>query len=120
MAGKDVCGFCKMPVAEIKFGAEIITVKGKIYKFDDMACMMRFLKSGLNSKEEIKTILAVSYANNDKFLNVAQSFFLKSPGLHTPMNSEIASFVSLEEAQKFLVDFPGDILTWNQVQQQIN
>ena len=29
-----------------KFGGEVITKKGKIYKFDDLHCMVSFLKSG--------------------------------------------------------------------------
>ena len=34
----DGCDFCKMKIADGKFGAELITIKGRIYKFDDMHC----------------------------------------------------------------------------------
>ncbi len=36
----DGCEFCKMKIADGKFGAEIITAKGRIYKFDDMHCII--------------------------------------------------------------------------------
>ena len=35
--GKDNCSFCKMGIIDPRFGGEMITKKGKIYKFDDPA-----------------------------------------------------------------------------------
>ena len=39
---KDQCESCKMTYADIRFGAECITSKGKVYKFDDLSCMKAF------------------------------------------------------------------------------
>lgn len=116
VVGKDECYFCKMPVADAKFGAEIITEKGKLYKFDDIGCMINFIKNNLNVNVKVKNILAVNYASNQKFLNVNECAFLKSSDLHSPMNSGIAAFASINEAQGFLKKFAGNILTWNQLQ----
>ncbi len=41
--GKDNCHFCKMTISDARFGAEIVTTKGKIYKFDDVKCMQGFI-----------------------------------------------------------------------------
>lgn len=107
-----------MPVADAKFGAEIITVKGKLYKFDDIGCMINFLKIGLGADERTKNILAVNYTGKQYFLDVNKSFFLLSENLRSPMNSGIAAFESNSEAATFLKEFPGEILTWNQLQQK--
>ena len=40
--GKDQCAECKMTIADPKFGAEIVTKKGKVYKFDDTHCIAVF------------------------------------------------------------------------------
>ena len=40
----DACDFCIMGVADNRFGAELITKKGKIYKFDDIHCLIGFIK----------------------------------------------------------------------------
>ena len=117
VVGKDECYYCKMPVADTKFGAEIITEKGKFYKFDDVGCMINFLKTNLNEKEKAKNILTVSYTNQ-KLLNVNECVFLKSANLRSPMNSGIAAFESVNEAQSFLKELSGNILTWNQLQQK--
>ena len=57
VVGKDVCSSCKMPVSDLKYGAEIITEKGRIYKFDDVICMLNFMKAGIIPGEKIKSIL---------------------------------------------------------------
>ena len=46
---KDSCAFCKMQLIDTKFGAELITEKGKIYKFDDIGCMLDFEQQNLGS-----------------------------------------------------------------------
>lgn len=119
VVGKDECYFCKMPVADTKFGAEIITEKGKLYKFDDTGCIINFLKIGLSTDEKIKNIFTICYSNNQKFSDVNKSFFLMSENFRTPMNSGIASFETRNEAETFLKEFPGEILTWQQLQQKL-
>ena len=118
VVGQDVCFYCKMPVVDSKFGAEVITAKGKLYKFDDVGCMSNFLKSGFDKNESIKTIVAVCYTNNNQLLDVQSAFFLRSPALHSPMNSGIAAFNSKQEATSMQKNFPGEILSWEQIQQQ--
>ncbi len=33
----DTCEFCKMTISNGKFGAELLTKKGRYYKFDDLS-----------------------------------------------------------------------------------
>lgn len=39
--GKDQCELCKMGIEDPKFATELITEKGRIYKFDDLNCMQK-------------------------------------------------------------------------------
>jgi copper chaperone NosL len=57
--GKDACHTCKMILMDERFGAEIVTKKGKIYKFDDLNCMIGFINSGSVSEENIEQLLVV-------------------------------------------------------------
>ena len=40
--GKDLCEHCKMTIMDKKFGAELITKKGKTMKFDSGECTCYF------------------------------------------------------------------------------
>jgi len=42
--GKDACAHCKMTIMDKRFSAELITAKGKVFKFDAAECMAGFLK----------------------------------------------------------------------------
>ena len=120
VAGKDVCSYCKMPVADTKFGAEIITEKGKFYKFDDVICMLNFMKEGIATNEKIKSMLVVCYTNNQKLIKATEAFFLVSSEFHTSMNSGAACFESLKDAQSFQTNFPGKILSWQELNQTLH
>jgi len=113
VVGKDECYFCKMPVADIKFGGEIITAKGKLYKFDDLGCMINFLKR-MTGDKKAEQMLGVNY-NNQKLIDVQKAVFLKNPNLHSPMNSGIAVFASRSEAEPMMKDSASEILTWQQL-----
>lgn len=41
---KEHCIYCKMMISDLKYAAEIVTKKGRAYKFDDLICMTAFLK----------------------------------------------------------------------------
>ncbi len=40
--GLDACAFCKMSIVDPKFGAELVTKKGRVYKFDAIECMVNY------------------------------------------------------------------------------
>src|SRR6266540_3325651 len=41
----DMCSFCRMAVSEPRYAAEIVDREENVYKFDDIGCMVRFLKT---------------------------------------------------------------------------
>lgn len=98
--GQDHCYSCKMGIVDLKFGGEIITRKGKIYKFDDMGCMISFLNSGGLEEKDIKSKLVMNYEKPNEFIDVSIAWFLTSQAINSPMNSHIAGFTSKENATK--------------------
>lgn len=108
----DTCAFCIMGVADDRFGAELITKKGKIYKFDDIHCLLGFMKANTVPKEEQKSILFVDFEAPHGFLEAENVALLKSEDLRSPMGSNIAAFknsVQLKESQKKL---GGEEVDW--------
>jgi copper chaperone NosL len=53
--GMDACYTCKMTLMDNKYGAELVTRKGKVYKFDDINCMLNFYHSGSEATEDFNT-----------------------------------------------------------------
>lgn len=112
---KDNCHACKMSLADTKFGAEFVTKKGKAYKFDDVNCMIKFIKEGSVKKEEIALTLVVDYAQKKKLIPAEKAFFLQSAEIKSPMRSDIAAFETAAGRTKANAELQGKELTWNQV-----
>ena len=92
VVGKDICHFCKMGISDVRFGAEVVTKKGKSFKFDDTHCLLGFLQQKEVSTEEIKNTYLVNYSEPHQLIVAEKSFLLSSEKLRTPMGGNIAAF----------------------------
>ena len=113
--GSDACDFCKMSIADQHFGAEIITKKGKIYKFDDMHCILAFMKSNTINNNDIKETWLVNFSEPHNFIPAEKAFLLKSDELHSPMGGNIAGFNDENKMKDTMKDIKGEVITWDQL-----
>jgi copper chaperone NosL len=112
--GKDACSFCKMSIADKRFGGEIMTKKGKVYKFDDMHCIGGFMKSNEVAKSDIKEIWLVNYAEPHNFIPAQKAFLFESVDLHSPMGGNIANFDDESKLTDAMKIMKGQPLTWDE------
>ena len=117
--GTDVCYTCKMGIVDTKFGNEIITKKGKIYKFDDIGCMIRYLKSGVIEQKEIEQTVVINFEKKDDFLDVKKAVFVTSKEIRSPMNFNTIAFANKEAAANFLVGKVGRVFSWDEIYSKI-
>ncbi|HTJ48137.1 MAG TPA: nitrous oxide reductase accessory protein NosL [Cyclobacteriaceae bacterium] len=113
--GKDACYTCKMTLVDAKFGAEVVTKKGKVYKFDDLNCMINFINSAYEPEENISFRLVSDYAQPGKLLDATQTFYSKSNQIKSPMIGNVAAFEKKKDLEKFNTEWHGIILTWGEL-----
>ena len=113
--GKDNCDYCRMTISDARFGAEIITSKGKAYKFDDMHCILSFLKAGGIDTTNSRFYL-VDFTNH-QLQPASNMFILRSDALRTPMQGNMAAFSSKENLTQARQQFNGSTFTWNEALQ---
>jgi copper chaperone NosL len=109
--GKDSCAECKMTIVDPHFGAEIVTKKGRKYKFDDVHCLATFLERRGIELSNIYETLFVNYNNSDEFIKVDQAEFVVSSLLKSPMGGNAAAFKSKAEAAKKSAELDGSKTT---------
>jgi copper chaperone NosL len=114
--GTNSCHSCKMILMDKKFGAEVVTKKGKVYTFDDANCMINFVNSEQLAGEEAAFKLIVDYSQPEKLIPVEHAFFLKSDTIRSPMNSGIAAFEKEEAMEEFKKKWKAIYLGWGEVQ----
>lgn len=113
--GKDLCEDCKMTIMEPHFGAQLITTKGKVYKFDDVHCVANYINKNKIAKDDIKQTYFVDYGNETSFIEATNASFVVSPKLKSPMNSNAAAFADTESANKKATEVSGEVKTWKQL-----
>ena len=111
--GTDACNYCKMTISGQNFGAEWITKKGRIYKFDDTNCLLGYLKS--KPKEEDGTVWFADFAKPGHFVSSSEAILLQSDGLKSPMGGNTAAFSSTADLTKYQDQFKGRTLTWQDI-----
>ena len=97
--GKDECSGCKMVISDQRFGAQIVTAKGRVFKFDDISCMKDFVKSGTVAEGDVKLRVVCDFNRPNHFIPVEQALFLKSPALKSPMAANSAAFATEAELE---------------------
>lgn len=116
--GTDICHTCKMTLMDNKFGAELVTKKGKIYKFDDMICFLNYYNSGFEPTDVYQHVLVVDYENAGKLIDGTNAFYVSSPEIRSPMNGQVAAFNSKPSMDNFNKQWKGIYLTWGEVTTQ--
>lgn len=113
--GKDKCDHCRMTIFEPGFVAEIVLKTGKAYKFDDVACLLNFLKTNPLKEPDRTQIRVANFADPEgNFLDARAAFFVKSETYKSPMAGNMAAFADGKAANAKLP--PGAaILKWDEL-----
>lgn len=113
--GKDNCQFCKMTISDKRFGAEIVTKKSKIFKFDDQHCLVSYMKADELERENIAGVYFTDFNEPHNLIPAEKAFFLQSPDLKSPMNGNIAAFSHEDSLGKALPKYYGNGITWEEM-----
>ncbi len=81
--GSDGCHFCSMTIVDRQHAAEIVTKKGKAFKFDAVECMMNHLKDIDVSTVEL--FLVNDYLAPGELIDAKKTTFLISKDIPSPM-----------------------------------
>ena len=117
--GTDLCVMCRMKIMDNKFGAEVVTKRGKTFKFDSDECLMGYMNTGTLKPEQKGRLLVIDYMNPGNFIDAEKAFYLHSEKVPSPMGANISSFKSFEEAQKIKISNGnvGEIVGWDAIQE---
>lgn len=100
--GNEGCQFCKMTIMDKRFGGEIITQKGKVFKFDDLNCLVNFRELNQFNKKDLAFTLVIDFSQPGKLIDTQQAIYVFSPELRSPMAANIAAFEKQADAKNFI------------------
>ena len=116
--GKDQCHSCKMTLMDRKFGAELVTTKGKVYKFDDINCLFNFYNEGSVNKDDFRFKLVVDFSQPEKLIDAEKAVYLKSGEIKSPMASQVAAFETTQT--NLAAEWNATEYEWGELQNQFS
>lgn len=115
--GQISCTDCKMTILDKKFGAELVTKKGKVYFFDDLKCLLNYEKKNPAGLEKSSVYLS-DYTGESQLVLASQAFLAKGETIHGPMGGQVAAFLHAADRDAFLQQEAGSIaIDWKTIQQ---
>ncbi|MBI1937956.1 MAG: nitrous oxide reductase accessory protein NosL [Ignavibacteriales bacterium] len=111
--GEDSCDNCRMTISDPKYGAELISDKGKIFKFDSIECLAAY--SMIIDQKTIASMWATDFSNKENFINTDDALFLRSENLRSPMGLNLSAYQNLNSLYKVKNEFGGTNLRWEEI-----
>jgi copper chaperone NosL len=114
----ELCDHCKMTISDPRFAAEIVTQKGKVYKFDAIECM--FEGQGLLGlgDEQVYGFYVNDFTNPGEFIDARSTVFIQSENIPSPMGMFLSAYTSKEKAGKILGNNSGSMLTFAEARER--
>lgn len=113
--GQDQCDYCKMTIADKRFGTELVTSKGKTYKFDSVECLAAYQYTSSLTADDIHSMWVTDFGYPGSFLDVDKAQIIASERQKTPMGMGLVAVATKQQAGKLIEVVGGKTLPWNEV-----
>lgn len=119
--GKDNCGLCKMTIMDKEYACELVTSKGKVFKFDDVSCLVKYMKASQTSDADYAFMVVNDFKNPKKFIDVRKATFLSGEAFTSPMRGDLAAFSEIKAVEaESKKDATIKIFSWKEVLEKFN
>ena len=108
--GADLCEFCKMTIVDEQHAAEVVSSKGRAFKFDAIECMANYLEQNGNTKFPI--LLVNDYHSPRKLIDAETASYLISKNLPSPMGAFLTAFGQKTTAVEMQNTKGGEVFDW--------
>ena len=115
--GEDQCHSCKMTIVDRQHAAELVTKKGKVYKFDAAECMIQSVPEF--GRENIAYFLVTDFNEPGKLVDAQTATFVVSPNIVSPMRANLCAHNTSESAKALQEKMEGQLYNWDEIQHHL-
>ena len=112
--GADKCDFCRMTIVDPQFAAQLVTSKGRVYKFDAIECMLDMLEQ--DPEKEYSHVLVCDFSGRGELIAAQSCTYLISRQMPSPMGAFLSAHARKEDAELFQQNNGGDLYSWEELQ----
>ncbi|HLV38226.1 nitrous oxide reductase accessory protein NosL [Xanthomarina sp.] len=116
--GSDACHFCDMTIVDRQHASQVVTAKGRAYKYDAIECMVHALQDEFKDTE-MAYYLVADFNKPGELIDATKATYLVSEQLQSPMGANLSAFLNEEAGKKAQEKFTGDIYSWKEIQDHL-
>jgi copper chaperone NosL len=105
---EDECAYCKMKISDVRFGAEIVSSKGKIFKYDSAECLVRTYIE--NDKHDYAFIMVTDYSQPKTLIDATTACYFISENQPSPMGGFLSAYENKDFVKNILEEKGGKSL----------
>ncbi len=101
-----------MTISDERYGAELLSQKGRIYLFDDLHCIREFIQKETVPREQIKAVYLIDFARPGVLIPATDARLLHHEELKSPMGANIAVFGNSDSFTLYQATYSGTAISW--------
>lgn len=109
----EKCSHCKMTITDPRFAAEVKTSKGRVYKFDDIVCMMAYLRE--HNDVTFSGLWVSNFDGSHQFIDAKSAFYIQDESFNSPMRGNTVAFATKEAADAIATKMQAAVTIWDSV-----
>lgn len=116
--GSDACHYCEMTIVDRQHASQLVTTKGKAYKYDAIECMVHSLQDEFKDTDMAHYLVA-DFNQPGELINAKTATYLVSENIQSPMGANLSAFSTEDAAKKTQKEFSGKIYSWSEIQEHL-
>lgn len=110
---QDACDFCRMSIVDKAHASQLVSDKGKNFKFDAIECMLHYM--GENPHNTYSHMLVAVLTNPGELIDANKATYIISKDIPSPMGASLSAVRVKSDAQKIVEQQSGEIYSWNEI-----
>lgn len=102
-----------MAISQASYADQFIEKDGNVFKFDDIGCMIRFVRDN-NQHDAVAKFFVMDY-DNRQWLDGQQATYVKSVKNTSPMGSGLTAFRETSRADEYAAKNNGQVLHFEEL-----
>ena len=109
--GADTCAWCRMQIVDPRFGAELVTAKGRTVKFDSIECLVAYYKQDA-SAHDVASVWVSDVRRPGRLIDATRARFVDLGPGKAPMGRGWAAVADSSDAVALGVSDASAIKRW--------
>jgi copper chaperone NosL len=109
--GSDACAYCRMQIVDPRFGAELVTAKGRTVKFDSIECLVAYYKQAAGA-HDVASVWVSDVRHPGRLIDASSARFVDLGPGKAPMGRGWAAVADSSDAVAIGITDRAAIKRW--------